>query len=168
MGTLFQRTPHPVHPQIARIMVKRNRNIQPPSLEEIESAIKCGKINKVEGIDEIPAEGIKSSGRWIIKTIHNLLLYIWNHEEIPQEWSKTLICPIHEKGNKLTGGNCKGFSLLCMSYKIFTKIDWWISRKFSNWTRTIDQLDKNENVLTQQRRSESIIVWKMQLKQMSD
>lgn len=49
-------------------MVELNRNLEPQTLEEIESAL--------------------VSQFMTTKAIHKLVLSIWIHEQIPQGWSK--------------------------------------------------------------------------------
>lgn len=57
-------------------MVEHSGNTKAPTLEEIELAIKCQKLNKAPDIYDIPAELIKLNGPWIMKTVHNLVLSI--------------------------------------------------------------------------------------------
>lgn len=63
------------------------------------------------GIGDIPAQLIKSGGPWTMKPVHNLILPIWNHERIPQKWSKIVICPTHKKGDELISNNYTGTGL---------------------------------------------------------
>uniref|UniRef100_A0A8D8RW96 Craniofacial development protein 2 n=1 Tax=Cacopsylla melanoneura TaxID=428564 RepID=A0A8D8RW96_9HEMI len=99
------------------------QNVQPevqsPSLEEVENAIKILKNNKAPGEDGITAEVLKAGGNVTAKEIHKLILEVWEKEDLPQEWTEALIIPIHKKGDKL---NCRGISLLNNTYKIFSKI----------------------------------------------
>jgi hypothetical protein len=48
------------------------------------------------GFDQIPTELIKAGGR----TIHKLIISIWNKEELPEEWKESIIVPIYKKGDK--------------------------------------------------------------------
>jgi sorting nexin-29 len=56
------------------------------------------------------------------RRIHRLIEEVWETEQIPQEWSTALICPIHKKGNKLECSIFLGISLLNAAYKIFTNV----------------------------------------------
>ena len=56
-----------------------------PSALEIELAIEKLKSHKSPGIDQIPAELIKAGGSTIRCAIHNLIIAIWNKEELPGE-----------------------------------------------------------------------------------
>lgn len=95
--------------------------IPPPTLDEVK-AIRQMKNNKAPGIDGISAEIIKSRGAPLIRELHDLLQEIWVKEEMPAEWRKSIICPIYKKGDKLKCENYRRISLLCVAYKIFTKI----------------------------------------------
>jgi hypothetical protein len=52
---------------------------------EVELAIEKLKSHKSPGIDQIPAELIKTGGRTIFCAIHKLIIAIWNKEELPEE-----------------------------------------------------------------------------------
>jgi len=57
-----------------------------PSAFEVELAIQKLKSHKSPGIDQIPAELIKSGGRTICCAIHKLIISVCNKEELPEEW----------------------------------------------------------------------------------
>ena len=69
-----------------------------PSAFEVELAIGKLKSHKSPGIDQIPAELIKAGGRTIRFAIHKLIIYIWNNEELPEEWKESIIVPTYKKG----------------------------------------------------------------------
>jgi len=71
-----------------------------PNALEVEVAIEKLKSHKSPGIDRIPAERIKAGGRTIRRAIHELIIAIWNKEELPEEWNESVIVPIHKKGDK--------------------------------------------------------------------
>jgi len=71
-----------------------------PSAFEVELAIGKLKNHKSPGIDQIPAELIKTGGSTIYCAIHKLIISIWNKEELPQEWKESTIVPIYKKGDK--------------------------------------------------------------------
>jgi len=41
---------------------------------------------------------------------------------MPKEWTVTIICPLHKKGDKTDCQNYRGISLLSVIYKVFAKI----------------------------------------------
>jgi len=71
-----------------------------PSASEVELAIDKLKSHKSPGIDQIPAELIKSGGRTMYLEIHKLIISIWKKEKLPEEWKESIIVPIHKKGIK--------------------------------------------------------------------
>jgi hypothetical protein len=93
-----------------------------PSAVEVELAIEKLKSHKSPGIDQIPAELIKTGGRTIRLVIHKLIISIWDKEELPEEWKESIIVPIHKKGDRTDGNNYRGISLLPTAYKILSNI----------------------------------------------
>jgi len=59
-----------------------------------EKAIEKLKRYKSPGIDQIPAELIKVAGKTVHTEIHKLINLIWNEEELPEEWKKSITAPI--------------------------------------------------------------------------
>ena len=82
-----------------------------PSASEVELAIDKLKSHKSPGIDQIPAELIKAGGRTIYLKIHKLIISIWKKEKLPEQWKKSIIVPIHKKGDKTDCNNYRGISL---------------------------------------------------------
>jgi hypothetical protein len=41
---------------------------------------------------------------------------------MPSDWQRSITCPVYKKGDKLVCNNCRGISLLCVPYKLFTRI----------------------------------------------
>jgi len=81
------------------------------------------KHRKAPGLDNVIAEEIQvgTKGRGI-KIMHRLCQAVWEKEELPTEWKRAIIIPIHKKKDKLECANYRGISLLCHSSKIFSTI----------------------------------------------
>jgi hypothetical protein len=75
------------------------------------------KNYKSPGSDLILAELIHVEGE-----IHKLINFIWNKEELPDQWKEYIIVPIYKKGNKTGHGNYCEISVLSATYKILCKI----------------------------------------------
>jgi len=43
------------------------------------------------GIDQIPAEVVKAEGRTIRCKIHKIINFIWDEEELPEEWKELIL-----------------------------------------------------------------------------
>jgi hypothetical protein len=54
--------------------------------------------------------------------IHTLINFIWNNQELPDQWKESIIVSVHKKGDKTDCNNCHGISLLSASYKILSNI----------------------------------------------
>lgn len=54
--------------------------------------------------------------------MHAIITRIWESEELPDEWSIGVICPLHKKGNIMDCGNYRGISLLQTAYKVLAKL----------------------------------------------
>ena len=78
--------------------------------------------HKSPGIDQITAELFKAGGGTIRCAIYKLIITIWNKEELPGEWTESIIVPIHKKGDKTDCNNYMGISLLPTTYKILSNI----------------------------------------------
>jgi hypothetical protein len=95
--------------------------VELPNLEEARDSLKALRNNKSPGADNLPAELPKYGGNEVMK-IHDLITLAWEKERIPKEWRKSVIFPIHKKEIKLVCTSYKGITLLCITYKVFTKI----------------------------------------------
>jgi hypothetical protein len=86
-------------------------------LSAFELDIEKLESHKSPGIDQIPAELIKTGGRIIRYQIHKLINPIWNKEKLPKEWKESIIVPIYKKGDLTDCSNYRGPSLLPTMYK---------------------------------------------------
>jgi hypothetical protein len=85
-------------------------------------AIEKLKHHKSISTDQIPEELIKAGGITIHSEIYKLFNTIWNKEELPQGWKKSIIVPFYKKEDKTDCSNYRGISLLPTMYKILTNI----------------------------------------------
>jgi len=90
--------------------------------EEIETALKKLKNNKALGTDNIPTELPKFGGDRLKQWLKHIFSSIWINENIPKEWLKGIICPLHSKGNQLECAKYRGITLLNITYKAFSNI----------------------------------------------
>jgi hypothetical protein len=90
-----------------------------PNALEVEMAIEKLKRQRSTCTDVIPAELIKAGGQTIRSEIHKRIKFIWNTEELPEEWKALIIVSIYNKGDKTDCSNYRGISLLSTIYKFY-------------------------------------------------
>jgi hypothetical protein len=66
---------------------------------------------KSPGSDQIPAELIQA-GVNIFSKIHKLIHFIWNEEELPDQWKESIIVPVYKKGDRTDCSNYREILLL--------------------------------------------------------
>jgi hypothetical protein len=71
-----------------------------PSCLEVEITNAKLKKYKSPGSDQIPAELIQAGGKTLLYAIHKLINSVWNREELPDQWTQSIIVPVHKKGDK--------------------------------------------------------------------
>jgi hypothetical protein len=84
------------------------------TLKEIRDYLGALKNHKAPGTDNISAELLKYGRNKVINAVCNLLTLIWEQEQIPVEWNKSTICPIHNNVDKLRCENYRGIASLCI------------------------------------------------------
>ena len=66
----------------------------------------------------------------ILPFLTKLFHTIFDSHEFPESWSRSIIVPIHKKGDKTNTNNYRGISLLCALSKVFTAI---FARRLRVW-----------------------------------
>ena len=74
-------------------------NMDPPTANEVKSAIDSMKSGKAPGADGVSAEMLKAGGDVITETLIEIFKEIWEEEEIPVDWKTGLIVKLPKKGN---------------------------------------------------------------------
>ncbi len=98
------------------------QHVAEPSLQEVKESVNKLKNNKAPGSDNIPGELFKYGGDALCMRLHELIVMIWEREEMPEEWELGIMCPVYKKGDKLECGNYRGINLLNTAYKVFAYI----------------------------------------------
>ena len=82
------------------------RPIPPKGRDEVEMAINRLKSRKAPGVDNITAEEIEAATQGTSQTvIHRLCKRVWEEEELPSEWKRSVIVLNHKKKDKLDCSN---------------------------------------------------------------
>jgi hypothetical protein len=48
----------------------------------------------------------------LLSAIHKHINSVWNKEQLSDQWKKSIVVPIHKKGDKTDCNNYRGISLL--------------------------------------------------------
>jgi hypothetical protein len=83
-------------------------DIDLPSREEIEGALKYLKNNKASGANSIAVELLKNTGPFLVDALHEVT---WTSETLPRSWIEEVLCPVYKKGDKL---DCKNYQRICL------------------------------------------------------
>ena len=95
----------------------------PPTLDEIKKALSKTNSGRASGKDSIPAEIFKAAGPKALECFHDILLKIWEEEQMPSDFKDALIVSLYKnKGSKADCGNYRGISLLSIAGKIFARV----------------------------------------------
>jgi hypothetical protein len=87
-------------------------DIDLPSREEIEWALKFLKNNKAACVDSIAAELLINGGPNMVDALHAVIQQAWTGGTLPRSWTKEVLCPVYKKGDKLDCKNYRGICLL--------------------------------------------------------
>ena len=91
--------------------------------DEARKAIRRLKSGKVTGVDQVINELLKSTERVILPFSVKL-------DNFPEEWTKSIIVPLHKKGDCDNPDNYRGISLLISLSKVFTSI---LNARLTEW-----------------------------------
>jgi hypothetical protein len=95
----------------------------PPSVHEVESAIRSLSTGKSPGMDGIAAEVLKAGGSVIAQQLAALYQKSWLQGTLPQEFKDASVVHLYKrKGAKTACDNHRGISLLSVSGKVLSKI----------------------------------------------
>ena len=110
-------------------------NTNPPSRQEIISAITVLKNGKAPGLDNLNAELFKADPNLTADILLPLFTQIWEQEKVPLDWTKGVIIKIRKLSDC---NNWRGITLLSIPRKIVCKI---IIQRI---TSAVDQTLRNE------------------------
>jgi hypothetical protein len=123
-------------------------DIDLPSREEIEGALKYSKNNKAAGVDSIAAKLLNNGGPYLVDALHEVIQQVWTSETLPKSWTEGVLCPVYKKGDQLDCKNYRGICLLNVTYKVFAKIIY--DRLYPSLTQSFSITKLGSNQLNQQ------------------
>ena len=95
-----------------------------PDILECEDKWALGSIttNKASGGDGIPVELFQTLKDDAVKVMHSICQQIWNTQQWPQDWKKSVFIPIPKKGNAKECSNCNTTALISHASNVMLKI----------------------------------------------
>src|SRR5574337_1159801 len=95
-----------------------------PDILECEIKWSLGSITtiKASGGDGIPVELLQILKEDAVKVLHSICQQIWNTQQWPQDWKRSVFIPIPKKGNAKEYSNCHTIALISHASKVMLKI----------------------------------------------
>ena len=98
-------------------------HLQPDTLEyEVKWALQSITTNKASGGDGIPAELFQILKDDAVKVLHSICQQIWENQQWPQDWKRSVFIPIPKKGNAKECSNYRTITLISHASKVMLKI----------------------------------------------
>ena len=79
-------------------------------------------MNKTNGGDVIPAELFQILKDAAAKLLHSICQQIWNTQQWPQDWKRSIFIPIPKKGNAKECSNYFTIAIISYTSKVMLKI----------------------------------------------
>ena len=98
-------------------------HLEPDILEcEVKSALESITMNKASGGDGIQEELFQILKEDAVKLLHLICQQIWNTQQWPQDWKRSVFIPIPKKGNAKECSNYRTIALISHTSKVMLKI----------------------------------------------
>ena len=93
---------------------------EPDTLDcEVQWTLGSITMNKTSGGDNIPAELFKILKDDAVKVLFSICQQIWKTQQWPQDWKRSVLIPIPNKGN---AKECSNYHTIVHASKIMLKI----------------------------------------------
>jgi len=113
----------------------------PIFLEEVRAAVADLRKGKACGVDGVFAEILKFGGEKMEDTIWRLCQVMFACEQIPQDWSRGIIFPLHKEGDERLPTNYRGITLLSVVGKLYTAI---LTKRVSEWCEEQEKISDEQ------------------------
>ena len=111
------------------------------SEDEIRQSIKSLKSNKSPGPDDILNEMVSNGHNVLTPILARVFQRIFERGSFPYEWGKSIIIPIHNKGEINVCDNFTPYSLTSLLSKVYTNI---LNRRFTLFTDALGLLPEEQ------------------------
>ena len=98
-------------------------HLEPDILEcKVKWTLGSISMNKASGGDGLPAELFQILKDDAVKVLHSICQQIWNTQQWPQDWERSVFIPIPKKGNGTECSNYYTIALISHTSKVMLKI----------------------------------------------
>ena len=98
-------------------------HLEPDVLEsKIKWALGSFTMNKASGGDGIPVELFQILKDDAVKVLHSICQQMWETQQWPQDWKRSVFIPIPKKGNAKECSNYCTIALISQASKVMLKI----------------------------------------------
>ena len=98
-------------------------DLEPDILEcEVKWALESITTNKASGGDGIPVELFQILQDDAVKVLHSICQQIWETQQWPQDWKRSVFIPLPKKGNAKECSNYRTIALISHASKVMLKI----------------------------------------------
>ena len=98
-------------------------HLEPDILEcEVKWALESITTNKATGCDGNPVELYKILEDYAVKVLHSICQEIWETQQWPQDWKRSVFIPVPKKGNPKECSNYCTNALISHAIKVMLKI----------------------------------------------
>ena len=100
-----------------------NTHLKPDILEcEVKWTLESITMNKASGDDEIPVELFRMLKDVAVIVLHSICQQIWETQQWPQDWKRSVFIPIPKKGNAKECSNYCTIAFISHASKVMLKI----------------------------------------------
>ena len=65
---------------------------------------------------------LKAGRAVVVKWLHRIMSLAWDNGQVPEDWRRAVIVPVHKKGSNMKCENYRGISLLSIPSKVYARI----------------------------------------------
>ena len=113
------------------IFIARAESLNVPiTLEEVRNSVRRLQRGKAEGSDGISAELLKEGGVGMVSSLHYLCSLVFTASEVPMDWLRGVVVPVHKDGDRRAPLNYRPITLLSLVGKVYTGV---LCARLTSW-----------------------------------
>ena len=111
------------------------------SRDEVTASIRNLKPGKSTGPDKVIREMLKHANERANDLFVQFFNKLYDEGIFPKEWSKSIIVPIHKKGDANIPDNYRGIALTSVLCKVYTHV---LNKRLTRWVEQEEQILEQE------------------------